>query len=332
MRSWTSGFLTGFTAQYQLRGTVWRGQSSAPVPFLALEALDVELGLPLLLFLPFAAGYALARGGMMAKAVQLAPSVVLPLVLYHALQALFFARFLLPCTPFLALIAACGIVAFREANPVSWARRPLALGAAVMLLVGSPLARSLYLHLILHRPDTRLLAKTYLDRVASPGSVIVRGWKSAYMPPLSPGRYRLLALSLDPSLLYRSGASADFYLFNSFDTGRMGGNVELEEQALVAALGRLSFVRVAFTPLRDDGAVPYAHDQVYLPYRNLFRYERPGPSIVIYARPGTLIPPHLAFSLLVPFQLLTPKGRGQVKRQLLAGYLSAISRNKLERH
>jgi 4-amino-4-deoxy-L-arabinose transferase-like glycosyltransferase len=283
-------FLSGFASQYALRGRVWRGASSAPLLPQALESLIVEFGWPLFLLFLLAAAVCLARGGVRAKAAGLALSVVLPLLLYHASQALFFARFLLPCSPFIALISAWGIVAAREASPGLWARRPIVLWAGVVVLVASPLARSIYLDVILHRPDTRVLAREYLDRVAQPGSAIVLTMPPYYyIPPLDPKRYRILTIWSDPSLLHPVGATADFYLFSSFDAGRVRLS-EAEERGLMAALERQGFARITFSPLRDGGDLPFEIDQIYLPYRQLFRYERPGPTIVLYARPGVALP------------------------------------------
>lgn len=287
-------FLAGVTDQYGLRGQMWRGQSAAPVPLLALQALAVELGWPLLLFLPLAAALGLRYGGTRAKAAGLALSVVLPLVLYHASHTLFFARFLLSCTPFLALLGAWGLGALREAPWAPWARRPVVLGAVVALLVASPFARSLYLDLLLQRPDTRLLAKAHLERVAPPGSVIVyataRLTNLIYMLPLVRSGYRPLTLKNNPVLLDPERAPADYYVFSSFATGLESGLTEVERRSLVEGLERLGFARISFSPLRDGGEPPFESDQVYLPYRHLFRYERPGPIITIYARPGMPAP------------------------------------------
>jgi len=287
-------FLEGLTTQYGLRGKMWLGQSAAPVPLLVLQALADELGWPLLLFFPFAVVACLTRGGARAKVVVLALSLVLALILYHSAQALFFARFLLPCTPFIALVCAWGIDALREESRFPVARRAIVLGAAVALLIVSPLARSLYLAVILHRPDTRLLAKAYLDRVVPAGSTIVlegSRYFPRYTPPLDPLRYRLLDLASDPPLLIpTTGTPADYYLFSSFITGRVPGILDAEERSLMATLERLGFARISFSPLRGGGDLRFENDQVYLPYRGLFRYERPGPAIVIYARPGMLVP------------------------------------------
>jgi len=287
-------FLAGLGTQYGLRGQMWRGQSAASVPLLVLQGLVVELGWPLLLCFPLAAAICLLRGGARAKATGLALSVVVPLVLYHSAQALFFARFLLPCTPFIALIGAWGLVALREGTRRPWARQPLVLGAGLALLIASPLARSVYLDRLLQRPDTRILAKTYLDRVAPAGSAIVlegSRYYPTYTPPLDPLRYRLLDLASDPSLLLPTSTSADYYLFSSFITGRVPGILEAEERSLMAGLEGLGFARILFSPLHDGGDPPFENDQVYLPYRGLFRYDRPGPAIVIYARPGMPLPP-----------------------------------------
>ena len=121
----SAAFLSHFRSQYGLRDTMWEGQKPLPVTLLELEALVVELGWPLLLLFPLAAGYCLAQGGRRARAALLALSIVLPLIVFHALQPLFFARFLLICTPFVALTCAWGIVAFREVSPAPWMRRPV---------------------------------------------------------------------------------------------------------------------------------------------------------------------------------------------------------------
>ncbi|MGH2359701.1 MAG: ArnT family glycosyltransferase, partial [bacterium] len=290
----SNGFLAGITSQYELREQTWRGQSQTPVPALILHALTLDLGWPLLLVFPVAAGYCLWSGGPRARATVLALSVVVPLYLYHSFQSLFFARFVLPSAPFVALICAWGIVSLLGVSRSGWAHRPLAIGAVFALLVALPTARSAYLAVILQRPDTRILAKHYLDQVAPPGSTIVRQSDSTYMVPLSFQRYRVLSLKADPSLVHLTGAPADVYLFSSFARGRVTGVPEAEEDSLVEALERRGFTRVTFSPLRDGGDLPFELDQVYLPYRDLFRYSRPGPMIVLYARPGMRLPsPHV---------------------------------------
>ncbi|MGH7411930.1 MAG: ArnT family glycosyltransferase [Candidatus Methylomirabilis sp.] len=289
----TGAFLGGLMAQYGLRGKMWLGQSDVPVPLLVSRMLETELGWPLLLFFPLAAVVCLTRGGLRAKATLLALVPVAILLLYHAMQPLFFARFLLPSTPFIALVCAWGIVALREATPPIWFRRPIVLWVFVAFLVAIPLTRSLYLDFMLYRPDTRLLVKEYVDRVAPPGSTIVlqgRHYYPTYTPPLDARRYRLLDLATDPSF-FLTDIRADYYLFSSFITGRVPGMLEAEERSLMASLERLGFARISFSPLRDGGDLPFENDQVYLPYRGLFRYQRPGPAIIIYARPGMPLPP-----------------------------------------
>jgi hypothetical protein len=244
----------------------------------------------LLIFFLLAAALCLAQGGARAKAVGLALSVVLPLIIYHASQALFFARFLLPCTPFIALVAAWGVVAVRESSQVPWARRPIVLWVGVAIVVASPLSRSIYLDAILHRPDTRFLAKDYLEQIAPAGSAIVREVNIYYIPPIVSRHLRLLTLHTDPSLLDLTAGTADYYLFSSFITGRVPGISGAQERDLMAALERRGFSRITFSPLRGGGDLPFELDQIYLPYRGIFRFERPGPTIAIYARPGSPLP------------------------------------------
>ena len=287
-------FLDGLTEQYGMREKAWRGQGTYTVPLLALRSLVVELGWPLLLFVPLAAALCLARGRARANATLLALSVVLFLVLYHSSLKLFFARFLLPCTPFIALICAWGIVGLRETPWAPWARRPVVLGLGVAFLIASPLTRSIYLDLILRRPDTRILAQEYLERVAPVESTIaqdLRGTTVFYLPRLNSSRFRLLSFWSEFHLLNPVIAPANYYLFSSFITNRLGKDTYFLERSLALSLERLGFRQIRFSPLRGGGEIPVELDEIYLPYRDLFRYERSGPTIVIYARPGMPAPP-----------------------------------------
>jgi len=295
----TPALLAGVSTQYGLRGIMWLGQSTAPVPLLVLQTLLTELGWPMLLFFPFATAVCLARGGTRAKAALLALSVVLPLLLYHSLQTLFFGRFLLPCTPFIVLICAWGLVGLREASAVSWGRHQFVLWAGVGLLIISPLARSVYLDVILHRQDTRILAKEYLERVAPSRSIIaiIRDNSPYFTPPFNRMRYRLLNLPSDSPPPDPTMAPADYYIFSSFVTGQMSKSSAAKERSLLLALERHGFARTSISPLRDGEAPPFEPDQVYLPYHQLFRYERPGPIIVIYSRPGAPLPTSIDLSV-----------------------------------
>lgn len=281
-------FASGFTSTYGLRTSIWLGQSTGPVPLLALQALNIELGWPLLLLFPLAAVLCLRRGGLRARATGLALSVVVPLVGYHAAQALFFPRFLLPCIPFISLVCAWGLGALRELSRIPWARHAVALWLGVAILVASPLARSVYLDIILHRTDTRLLANEYLERVAPPGSLlIVRETDSLYAPPLNPRRYPVRFLKLHRSFLDPATATGDLYIFNSFDLGHVPGVSVDDERRLMTLLERLGFERVTFSPLRGGGDIWLERELDSRSYRHLLRYERPGPAIAIYGRPGS---------------------------------------------
>jgi 4-amino-4-deoxy-L-arabinose transferase-like glycosyltransferase len=283
-------FLSGLTAQYGYRGMSWGGQTGIPVPLLVFETLSMELGWPLLLAVPVALWWCLARGGARSKAASLAFIPALGLVLYHSSQRLFFARFMLPCTPFIVLICAWGIVGCLDESRAFWTRRRFMLWALVAVLAALPFARSLKLTAILHQRDTRILATRYLERIAPAGSSVVREIEMYYTPPLDPGRYRLPTLSSDPSRYDPTAAPADYYVFSSFVTGRWRGISDAGTRVLKLALERRGFTRITFGPLRERAELPFEIEQVYLPYRRLFQYERPGPEITIYARPGMPLP------------------------------------------
>ncbi|MGH7369799.1 MAG: ArnT family glycosyltransferase [Candidatus Methylomirabilaceae bacterium] len=281
-------FVSGFARIYGLRHKIWPGQRAEPIPLLALETLRIELGWALLIFVPLAAAVCLVRRGLRGRATVLAISLVLALLLYHLSQAYFMERFLLASTPFLALTCAWGLVSLFEAPWTAWARHRVAIWVGVVaVLIIAPLARSVYFDTILYRPDTRLLAKAYLDRVAPPGSVVVRQTESLYGPPVDPKRHRLLFLKFNRALLDTDRGTGDFYVFNSFDLGQVPGVSEDDERLLMTALERLGFSHVIFSPLRDGGDLWVERALSFRSYRHLFLYERPGPAIVIYARPGT---------------------------------------------
>ncbi len=246
--------LAGLTSQYGLRGKTWRGQSATPVPLLVLRSLGVELGWPLSLIFPIAAAVCLARGGARARAALLALSVVLTLLLYHSLQSLFLARFLLPCTPFLTLIVALGLGALREGGPAP---------------VGAPA----------DRPGGRPHPPPRLPRGAE------------RLPRSDPPAARHAAAGQG---VCGAGGAAGEYDRRRLRVGHiflLGAVSAAGVRSLVQALERSGFARMTFSPLRDGGDLPVELDQIYLPYRHLFRYERPGPMIVIYVRPGMPAPP-----------------------------------------
>jgi hypothetical protein len=92
-----------------------------------------------------------------------------------------FERYTLPLVPFLAVLAACALVAVAAIVRDRRGPRVAAVGlaAAVALLVGPEVARVVHWHVLLTRPDTRVLAADWIERAIPSGARIA-------MEPYSP--------------------------------------------------------------------------------------------------------------------------------------------------
>ena len=104
--------------------------------------------------------------------------VLVPVVpvfwLYMGLQERFFGRWMLPLFPLLCVLAALGAVAVAEAVAArrpSWRRPALALVAVA--LVAQPLVHTVHGSRVLSRPDTRTLARAWMEPRIPPGTRIV---------------------------------------------------------------------------------------------------------------------------------------------------------------
>src|SRR5262249_49499835 len=118
-----------------------------------VKALGVGLGWPLLLAAMAGLGLSVVRRD---RALLVLGS--LPVVLFVVLgaQQLFFARFLLPAVPALAVEAAVALDALVTVRPV--------LGLGLALLVAMPaLVDSVRLDVMLTRVDTRRLARDWVE-------------------------------------------------------------------------------------------------------------------------------------------------------------------------
>ncbi|MGI9082573.1 MAG: ArnT family glycosyltransferase [Thermoleophilaceae bacterium] len=134
------------------------GQGSGGLPFY-LESLTWGFG-----WLPL--GAALAGAVVLAlrdrMRLLLVASFPVALLIYLALQARFFGRWLLPAYPALAILAALAVGRLADALP----RRALVQAGAVLLLTGGLLAQSLAADVrtarVIARKDTRVQARDFL--------------------------------------------------------------------------------------------------------------------------------------------------------------------------
>lgn len=220
----------------------------------------------------------------------------------------FHSRYLVAITPLLVLFAAAAAVALVDRLP--WPRRSartsLAWLAAAALALGlQPLAATVRHDVLLTRPDTRTLARDWIEANVPEGRVMVIE-SSIFSPPLSsPQRplplsarsYEVVAreifgLSSRGSLdsigtvtadAYRQ-AGADYLVVNSFTWGFHMIDPELDRgmREFYASLDGAAERVATFAPTADGSPVPRIFTQSYGPANHLWAIERPGPEIRIY--------------------------------------------------
>jgi hypothetical protein len=119
-------------------------------------------------------------GGLIARhrrlALVLAPAPIL-LLLYFGTNARFFARWMLPMYPILALLAAWGIVAL-----ASRFKPRVLIPALAVLALAQPLVFSVHNDVVLARADTRMVAREWMAQHIPVGTKIV-------MEPIAPDQW-----------------------------------------------------------------------------------------------------------------------------------------------
>jgi len=253
-----------------------------------LETLSWGLGWPLLL--AALAGLALAltpstpQGGVGEGLVL----VAFPLLLYLYLspQLLLFGRFILPAVPVLAALAARAVAALPPVRARAWL---LAIAVVLALPSGVNAARH---DLLLTRPDTRTLAKAWVETHIPAGTKIIT---EAYGPELSGGEvvaprsqrvYDLTvvgttSLPKKPVTFYRDRGFV-YLIVSSFSYERvlLDEEANRERRTFYASLDAEAELVQEFRPAPDD--LPFRFDQIYGPTTDLWLMERPGPVIKIY--------------------------------------------------
>jgi 4-amino-4-deoxy-L-arabinose transferase-like glycosyltransferase len=213
------------------------------------------------------------------------------------------ARFMLPIYPFLALLAARCLVAAVAFIAHSERQRLLLTSAAMVVLLGQPLANSLRCDYIFTQKDTRTLAKEWIETNIPPESILVV--ERTGSPPLhdlykSPAKdgepgywiYGIQAFGLDMDNTVQTYLNEGFQyaIINSYMHDMVLRDPELEqkrrrEYAFLEQFGQLA---AEFTPYRGDFKQPLATslEQGLGPLIDVWDRERPGPIIKIYKRPA----------------------------------------------
>jgi Dolichyl-phosphate-mannose-protein mannosyltransferase len=259
------------------------------------------------------------------RAAFLVPWPVL-FVLYMGLQDRYFGRWLLPALPAVALLAAAGGVWLVDRVLAGERARALALGVAIVALVGQGLVYSVHLDRVLSRDDTRNLARAWMVDRVPPGSKIV-------VEPIVPEAW--FADPGKPKPFTPSGKRWIKFLTTrttiDVDTGRkrrggVGTTISIEDYErtlrpeLVGAyerggycwvvIGSTQYGRAVVQPEQVPNALPY-YRALAERGRRLYRidpyepaegpvefnfdwsfdyyplaYERPGPTVIVYRLDG----------------------------------------------
>ena len=257
-------------------------------------------------------------GGLIARhrrlAIVLAPAPIL-LLLYFGNNSRFFARWMLPMYPILAMSAAWAIVALAE----RWRPRVLIPALAALALL-QPLVFSVHNDVVLARDDTRQVARDWMQQHIPIGTKIVMepiapdqwatdaGHPLFGEPPLGTGsgaRWNKYATSrscfkttvrpcpvvkledyertLHPPLI-QSYADGGFcwVVSGSTQSGRAYADPEEVPDALdyYDALRKRGREVFHVSPYGERGRVPFSFDYSFNYYP--LDYERPGPEITIY--------------------------------------------------
>jgi 4-amino-4-deoxy-L-arabinose transferase-like glycosyltransferase len=273
-------FRDDFLVQQRFARSGWEGQGTQPVSLLYLDAFGQGLGwIGLLLAV---AGYLLLirRRPLAAALLGILPLGYLAFMLT---VKLFFVRFALLAVPFSCLAAAFALIELGRLVSGSQ-RRALLVGGLTVAALVQPLWNDVLHNRLLSRADTRVLAYEWLETHLPPGARIaadeytVRDRRPrAFLADRA--RFDLdLAnpISASPLDSYRQ-RGYEYVVVSSFQYQRFGGQSSTYQDL---ASGALELAR--FTPAAEGRELPFDIEELYSPFHDLARYERPGPTIVIY--------------------------------------------------
>lgn len=261
------------------------------------------------------AGLALAavRPRSWREPVLLAAALLYVLFLFRP-GNVYHSRYLVAVMPLLVPFGAAAAVRLLEfvaggrlgADRWEAGRRQLAWALAALVLCGQPLVSAVRHDVLLTRPDTRTLAKQWIETNVPEGRRIAVE-TAVFSPPLAaPQRplplssrvydvksreiFGLSALRQDASTVgsatagdYRA-AGVDYLITNSFISGFRMLDPELDRrmQAFYDSLETAAERVATFAPTPDGAPVPRIFTQNYGPATDLWTIERPGPEIRIY--------------------------------------------------
>ncbi len=215
-------------------------------------------------------------------------SFVLPYYVLMGTTRHYFARYVLPLIPFLAVFAADSVLAIAAWLGARGVRgRRVIIGALVAVAIAQPLAWSIRHDVLLTRTDTRTLAKEWIEAHIPAGAKFALDWP-VYSPPLSRELYSVkelgqLGLARHPLEWYRQ-EGFDYIVTSSFvyDLPLRDSAQASTRQAFYTALNDELELVGEFSPYSRDAALAFVFEEIYGPATTLWHRERPGPVLRLY--------------------------------------------------
>jgi hypothetical protein len=224
----------------------------------------------------------------------------LPLGMYVVLGAsrMYFARFLLPALPALlvaaavALDAAARLAIARLPAPLARGGRETAIGSIIVLAVasvavGPTMADAVRFDFLMGLDDTRTLARAWVDASLPHGATIAVD-AAPLGPTISAQRHTVLVAnewSLYDLTLADYQARGVEYLVTSTFTSKVRPIEPARDARRLEFYKHLTSTLVPiaeFRPYARDPEPWFTYDQLYAPFTNLDRLQRPGPTVRIY--------------------------------------------------
>jgi hypothetical protein len=249
------------------------------------KSLVIGLGLPLLVA---AAAGLLTTALKRDRSLLVVAALPFSMIVVLGAQQMYFARFLLPTLPALLVLAATALSGLFAVRP--------AIGIAAALVVVVPtLVDVVRFDALLTREDTRRQAADWVAAQLPRNARV-----AADAPPLGP------SLGLQPERVVEANASAlfdlttaeyrargvEYVIASSFtsEVRAIDPARDARRLAFYAQLAREAEVVAQFRPFAGRDAPPFVYDQIYGPFNELDKLDRPGPTITVYrfsAGPGT---------------------------------------------
>ena len=273
------------------------GQDAVPAPLYYAWTLTWGLGwAPALGAL---AGAALALRRAPRRALLLLAFPVLSLVFLSG-QGRFFARWILPIYPVLAIMAGYAAVALADALPAPPRLRPALLAALAVALAAQGALASVRVDTVLAREDTRAQARSWLERNVPRGSRIVvepflpegflrvgdRAGAERFERWRVERPFQAYEARLRPQLVERYRREGYCWVVTGSNQRQRGLKAGLPgARAYYARLEREGDRRALFSPF-DRGAAPVEFNYDLSFNYQPAAYERPGPVIEVYRLRG----------------------------------------------